>query len=153
MKYNSNNKRCADLVPTVDRYQKKRGGYSTFLVVRCHHCKSKIFAYQKDGPGPLKRSYLNRVRYSAEHFRRVLPPVKGKSGSQYDDGFHCASCGINLATLDTHSDGRRALFWHENAIEVWDLGCPVQGNQVTQFFEPQSKVTKWPLADVACKEA
>lgn len=44
-----------------DNYRRSRGGYSRFLNVYCAKCKSHIFLYQKDGPGPLKRTYLDRI--------------------------------------------------------------------------------------------
>jgi ribosomal protein S27E len=44
-----------------DKYRKARGGYSRFLNVHCEHCGAKILIYQKDGPGPLKRLYLDRI--------------------------------------------------------------------------------------------
>ena len=44
-----------------DKYRKARGGHSRFLNVLCEHCGAKIFVYQKDGPGPLKRLYLDRI--------------------------------------------------------------------------------------------
>ena len=44
-----------------DKYRKSRGGYSRFLEVSCHHCGEKTLIYQKDGPGELKRMYLDRI--------------------------------------------------------------------------------------------
>ena len=44
-----------------DKYRKARSGYSRFLNVLCEHCGAKILAYQKDGPGRLKRLYLDRI--------------------------------------------------------------------------------------------
>ena len=44
-----------------DKYRKARGGYSRFLNVLCEYCDAKILVYQKDGPGPLKRLYLDRI--------------------------------------------------------------------------------------------
>lgn len=44
-----------------DKYRKARGGYSRFLNIYCSTCKSFIFLYQKDGPGTLKRAYLDRI--------------------------------------------------------------------------------------------
>lgn len=44
-----------------DIYKENRGGYSRFLEVSCHHCDNKILVYQKDGPGELKRMYLDRI--------------------------------------------------------------------------------------------
>ena len=50
-----------------DKYRKSRGGYSRFLNVLCEHCSAKILTYQKDGPGPLKRLYLDRI-FAPENF-------------------------------------------------------------------------------------
>ena len=44
-----------------DKYKKNRGGYSRLLSLTCDKCKTPIFLYQKDGPGMLKRLYLDRI--------------------------------------------------------------------------------------------
>ncbi len=44
-----------------DKYSKKRGGYSRWLLVLCEHCKNPLVLYQKDGPGILKRLYFDRI--------------------------------------------------------------------------------------------
>ncbi len=44
-----------------DKYRKTRGGYSRFLEIHCEKCNNVIAVYQKDGPGPLKRMYLDRI--------------------------------------------------------------------------------------------
>lgn len=44
-----------------DRYRQMRGGYSRFLNVYCSNCKNHILLYQKDGPGILKRLYMDRI--------------------------------------------------------------------------------------------
>jgi len=44
-----------------DKYKKVRGGYSRFLEIKCEKCGSFIATYQKDGPGPLKRMYIDRI--------------------------------------------------------------------------------------------
>lgn len=44
-----------------DKYKKARGGYSRFLEIKCEKCNNPIAIYQKDGPGPLKRMYLDRI--------------------------------------------------------------------------------------------
>lgn len=45
----------------LDKYKKARGGWSRILSVSCSSCSTFLFNYQKDGPGPLKRSYLDRI--------------------------------------------------------------------------------------------
>lgn len=44
-----------------DRYSKARGGYSRFLNIYCSYCKKFLLLYQKDGPGILKRLYMDRI--------------------------------------------------------------------------------------------
>jgi hypothetical protein len=44
-----------------DRYKKVRGGSSRLLDVCCAGCGEHICYYQKDGPGLLKRMYLDRI--------------------------------------------------------------------------------------------
>lgn len=44
-----------------DGFKKARGGYSRWLLVSCEKCKTLILVYQKDGPGILKRLYLDRI--------------------------------------------------------------------------------------------
>ncbi len=43
-----------------DAYSQARGGWSRILDVTCEHGHHICF-YQKDGPGPLKRMYLDRM--------------------------------------------------------------------------------------------
>ena len=45
-----------------DRYMKKRGN-PAMLYVCCANCRTYIMCYQKDGPGPLKRCYLDRIHH------------------------------------------------------------------------------------------
>ena len=44
-----------------DKYRKTRGGYSRLLSISCEKCGSNICIYQKDGPGNLRRMYLDRI--------------------------------------------------------------------------------------------
>ena len=44
-----------------DRFKKSRGGYSRWLSLSCEKCKNQLMIYQKDGPGILKRLYLDRI--------------------------------------------------------------------------------------------
>lgn len=43
-----------------DKFQKSRGGTSRVLDVCCEGCEAHIAYYQKDGPGVLKRMYVDR---------------------------------------------------------------------------------------------
>ncbi len=48
-----------------DKYKKSRGGYSRFLDIRCRKCNAFICFYQKDGPGHLRRMYIDRINEPA----------------------------------------------------------------------------------------
>lgn len=45
----------------VDQFSAARGGTSQFIDVRCRACGTFVLVYQKDGPGPLLRMYLDRI--------------------------------------------------------------------------------------------
>jgi len=44
-----------------DKYKSSRGGHSRLLNVCCRKCESVVLVYQKDGPGNLRRLYLDRI--------------------------------------------------------------------------------------------
>jgi ribosomal protein S27E len=44
-----------------DKFRKARGGYARLLEIRCEKCKTLLCLYQKDGPGPLRRMYIDRI--------------------------------------------------------------------------------------------
>jgi len=50
-----------------DKYKKARGGYSRLLDIACAKCGTHLFYYQKDGPGILKRMYLDRIYASKKY--------------------------------------------------------------------------------------
>ena len=45
----------------TDKYRSARGGHSRMLEISCKKCENKILKYQKDGPGPLLRMYIDRI--------------------------------------------------------------------------------------------
>ena len=47
-----------------DSYKTARGGYARLLAVGCATCGTHLFSYQKDGPGIVKRRYLDRIYQS-----------------------------------------------------------------------------------------
>ncbi len=44
-----------------DKYKSARGGHSRLLNVCCRKCESIVVVYQKDGPGNLRRMYMDRI--------------------------------------------------------------------------------------------
>lgn len=47
--------------PRQDKFTEARGGWSTLLSIFCARCKTEVLLYQKDGPGELKRMYLDKI--------------------------------------------------------------------------------------------
>src|SRR2546427_11606066 len=47
-----------------DTYRKARGGYARLFAVSCATCGTHLFSYQKDGPGIVKRLYLDHIYQS-----------------------------------------------------------------------------------------
>ena len=44
-----------------DAFRKRRGGNARLYEIYCEHCDTLICFYQKDGPGILKRLYVDRI--------------------------------------------------------------------------------------------
>ncbi len=59
-----------------DRYKKDRGGYSRLLDISCAKCGKHLCFYQKDGPGILKRMYLDRIYQSTQFSNLENMPLK-----------------------------------------------------------------------------
>ena len=55
-----------------DKYRKVRGGYSRLLELRCSNCGTILFNYQKDGPGILKRLYIDRIQNLEETDKKLI---------------------------------------------------------------------------------
>ena len=76
-----------------DRYQKSRGT-PKILKICCSSCGELVLIYQKDGPGPLLRCYLDRIAwptlYSALYCGH--PSVKNIPN------IACALCEATIAT-------------------------------------------------------
>ncbi|OGF24884.1 hypothetical protein A2331_03405 [Candidatus Falkowbacteria bacterium RIFOXYB2_FULL_34_18] len=49
------------LILKKDKYKSARGGYSRLLNLHCRKCKHVFVVYQKDGPGNLRRLYMDRI--------------------------------------------------------------------------------------------
>lgn len=75
-----------------DKYRQARGGYARFLTISCKACSRPLCLYQKDGPGPLKRTYLDRFvapTKLVELQKHTNPPAYLK----------CQNCGKTIGKL------------------------------------------------------
>lgn len=77
-----------------DKYSQARGGWSRILDIRCEKCDSRVCFYQKDGPGPLKRMYVDRMI--------DLRPSESK--------LVCSSCGQELGIQITYAKEKRPAY-------------------------------------------
>ena len=59
-----------------DKFKKFRGGYSRLLNIACSKYSTHLFFYQKDGPGILKRMYLDRIYESTKYSGLENQPLK-----------------------------------------------------------------------------
>ena len=78
-----------------DRFRKSRGGHSRALALSCAKCGADLFMYQKDGPGILKRLYLDRIT--------------GKKSSSKDK-LVCKDCGEILGVPMVYKKESRPAF-------------------------------------------
>lgn len=90
-----------------DKYRTRRGGTAKLVDIICTNCKSKVLLYQKDGPGWLKRCYLNRIfeplRYSKlQRDRSINYPEKMPK-------LICLNCKRVIGLPMKHKDGRLAF--------------------------------------------
>lgn len=87
-----------------DKYKSARGGYSRMLDIMCRKCETSVAIYQKDGPGNLRRMYLDRI-FSPEELTGLqhenlkdIPPLK------------CPKCGEILGTPYIYAKEKRKAF-------------------------------------------
>ena len=87
-----------------DVYRKSRGGYSVLLDLYCTYCNELLFSYQKDGPGPLKRLYLDRI--SNSNIYQNLQSLSPKSIPQLS----CPNCNETIGVLYVYKPESRFAY-------------------------------------------
>jgi RNase P subunit RPR2 len=88
--------KSVDIKYINDKYKMERGNYSRLLDITCSKCNTHLFFYQKDGPGPLKREYLDRI--IANH------KFKGTKG------LYCSNCKDVLGIWINYTRENRPAF-------------------------------------------
>lgn len=72
-----------------DSYTRRRGA-PAMIAISCSGCAQYIMAYQKDGPGPLLRCYLDRIHHPLE--------IAQRQHEQFDKNqspkLECTSCNV-----------------------------------------------------------
>ncbi|NQV88842.1 MAG: hypothetical protein HQ488_00775 [Parcubacteria group bacterium] len=59
-----------------DKKREDRGGGAQMFELSCSKCGTKFFHYQKDGPGPLLRLYLDRIHAPKKYVGLQARPLK-----------------------------------------------------------------------------
>lgn len=77
-----------------DTYRRERGGWARMLEIRCRDCNNVITHYQKDGPGILKRLYVDRMSYPQKITNRLV----------------CSKCKQSLGMLYIYPKERRPAY-------------------------------------------
>lgn len=79
-----------------DKYRKARGGHSRWLSLSCENCKTQLMIYQKDGPGILKRLYVDRVA--------------SPRGLTTKQKLECKKCKTTLGILTVYEKEKRPAY-------------------------------------------
>jgi len=86
-----------------DKFRKARGGSAKLLELLCEKCGYSLFYYQKDGPGILKRLYVDRIVSTSK-----MPSGKALT---------CAQCKTLIAVPTIYAkEGRPAFRLFAGAI-------------------------------------
>jgi ribosomal protein S27E len=87
-----------------DKFKSARGGYSRLLDISCRKCDQLAVTYQKDGPGNLRRLYLDRI-FSPER-------LVGLQHENLKDipSLKCQQCGEVLGTPYIYPKENRKAF-------------------------------------------
>ena len=85
-----------------DTYKAARGKYSRIIDLHCRICGNKIATYQKDGPGNLRRLYLDRIIEP-----KKLPKNK----------ITCSRCEEDIGTIYVYKkENRKAFKLYQDAL-------------------------------------
>jgi len=87
-----------------DKYKSARGGHSRLLNVFCRKCEHLVLVYQKDGPGNLRRLYLDRIFDPAELVGLQSLSIKDVPMLK------CKKCGEVLGTPYIYPKEKRKAF-------------------------------------------
>jgi len=94
-----------------DKYKSARGGHSRLLDILCRKCGQMVAVYQKDGPGNLRRLYLDRIFAPDD-----LTGLQTRSSKDIP-ALRCPACGEVLGTAYIYAKEKRPAFrLHQDAV-------------------------------------
>lgn len=86
-----------------DKFKKNRYSYSRLLAISCENCTNLIAYYQKDGPGILKRMYLDRI------YKSDYSELLNKEFSELPQ-LICSKCKSHLGVPMVYKKEKRFAF-------------------------------------------
>jgi hypothetical protein len=94
-----------------DKYKIARGTYSRLLNLHCRVCGNILAIYQKDGPGDLRRLYMDRILYP-----KKLTNLEKKSLKKIKV-LRCSKCDEDIGTPYVYKkENRKAFKVYQDAI-------------------------------------
>ena len=87
-----------------DKFKSSRGGYSRLLSLYCFECNNLIIEYQKDGPGNLRRLYLDRIMAPEKLVGLQYKNIKDVSMLK------CNKCGFVIGVPYIYKKEKRKAF-------------------------------------------
>lgn len=124
-----------------DKYKSTRGGYSRLLNIHCHKCNNLVLVYQKDGPGNIRRLYLDRI-FSPGKFVdlqkqaiKSIPPLK------------CMKCGFVIGFPYVYEKEQRKAFrvFQDALIKRYVRYLSVM--LFSSLTQVARSLSRWPLAN------
>lgn len=88
-----------------DAYTKRRGA-PALLKVSCAKCGEYLMTYQKDGPGPLLRCYLDRIHHPEQLQKRQYQSFDKTSFPKLE----CGSCHIVIGSPIVYEKENRPAY-------------------------------------------
>ena len=80
-----------------DKFKRNRGNFSRWLLLSCEKCKKPFCYYQKDGPGILKRLYVDRM-------------ISIKKENFIDEKLVCEKCNFALGVYTIYKKEDRPAY-------------------------------------------
>ncbi|MAG47825.1 hypothetical protein CL617_04420 [archaeon] len=94
-----------------DKYKSSRGSHSRILNISCRKCESFVLTYQKDGPGNLRRLYLDRI-FSPKNLTDL-----GKKSIKEISLLKCKKCDETLGNAYIYEkENRKAFRLYQDSI-------------------------------------
>jgi hypothetical protein len=88
-----------------DAYMRARGT-PAMLKINCALCTTYLMRYQKDGPGPLKRCYLDRIHHPEELEKRQYILFDKNTALH----LKCSTCNVAIGTPIVYEKENRPAY-------------------------------------------